>query len=85
MTTLGSINIARNTVTAEALDQLANLPDLQAVNVMLLEGMTGDKVLHHLQGVSCWGYAAVTGCMASDWHLLTKLCQNRETANIKAR
>ncbi|XP_071784217.1 uncharacterized protein [Asterias amurensis] len=51
LTTLGSINIARNTLTAEALDQLANLPDLQAVNVMLLEGLTGDKVLHHLQGL----------------------------------
>ncbi len=50
LTTLCSINIARNPITDEALDQLANLPDLQAVNVMLLEGMTGDKVLRHLQG-----------------------------------
>ncbi|XP_022096031.1 uncharacterized protein LOC110982132 [Acanthaster planci] len=51
LVSLHSLNIARNSVVPQALDRLTRLPELTALNVMLLEGMEGDAVLHHLQGL----------------------------------
>ncbi|XP_038061497.1 uncharacterized protein LOC119732159 isoform X2 [Patiria miniata] len=51
LVSLRSLNIARNRITLQALDRLSRLPELTALNVMLIEGMTGDDVLHHLQGL----------------------------------